>query len=93
MFIESLIRSGVGTDRIRAIPGATTSRCVVLTNAGGTGRTMRTAMSPDAILSAAMLDPKDMEGAKWCASHGKVSQHNKSVYICTSVEICVPIPV
>ena len=73
MFIESLIRSGVGTDRIRAIPGATTSRCVVLTNAGGTGRTMRTAMSPDAILSAAMLDPKDMEGAKWCASWNGLS--------------------
>ena len=63
-FVKSLDASGVLTQRVRAVAGAATSRCAVMT--GSSGRTMRTAMSAQGTLTAAMLEDGDMEGAKWC---------------------------
>ena len=63
-FISSCNRAGVDTTRVRSVPGATTSRCLVLTSP--LGRTMRTAMSQDAVLAAKDLDPTaDFGGARW----------------------------
>ena len=63
-FISSLDAAGVDSSHVRFAPAAATSRCMVITSPSG--RTMRTAMSPNASLTAKDLIPEeDFGGTKW----------------------------
>lgn len=64
LFLNSLKRAGVATDRVRCLPGPT-GRAVILTSRTSGQRTMRTNLVSTHSLTSDMLEDKDFLGSQW----------------------------
>ena len=64
LFLNSLRRAGVATDRVRCLPGPT-GRAVILTSRTSGQRTMRTNLVSTHSLTSDMLEDKDFRGSQW----------------------------